>query len=75
MESAVSIAFSKLHVTMMEKILIALETLRNTLPFFVSLPMHACASLTVCICTLNFGIKRKAIDSTNDSAGIMRPKR
>ena len=61
MESAVSIAFSKLHVTMMEKILTAFPTLWNTLPFFVSLPMHACASETTCICALNFGMKRSAM--------------
>ena len=60
---------------MMEKILIALETLRNTLPFFVSRPMHACASETTCICALNFGIKRSAMESTRDSAGITRPNR
>jgi len=75
MESAVSIAFSKLHVTMIEKILTAFPTRRNTLPFLVSLPMHACASLTVCICALNFGIKRSAMERTSDSAGMTRPNR
>ena len=75
MESAVSIAFSKLHVTMMEKILIALETLRNTLPFFVSRPMQLCASATTSICDLNFGMKRNAMERTRDSAGMTRPNR
>ena len=55
--------------------MIALETLRNTLPFFVSLPMHACASETTCICALNFGMKRSVMESTRDSAGITRPNR
>ena len=68
-------AFSSDHVTRMEKILTALPTRRRTLPFFVSLPIHACASLTVCICALNFGMKRSAIDRTSDSAGITRPNR
>ena len=60
---------------MMEKILTAFPTLWNTLPFFVSRPMHACASETTCICAVNFGIKRSAMESTRDSAGITRPNR
>ena len=47
-------AFSSDHVTMIEKILTAFPTRRNTLPFFVSRPIQACASETVCICALNF---------------------
>ena len=60
---------------MMEKILTALPTRRRTLPVLVSRPMHACASETTSICDLNFGMKRKAIERTRDSAGIMRPNR
>ena len=75
MESAVSMAFSKLQVTMIEKILIAFPTRRNTLPFFVSRPIQACASETVCICALNFGMNRRAMDKTSDSAGITRPNK
>ena len=60
---------------MMEKILTAFPTLWNTLPFFVSLPIHVCASLTVCICALNFGMKRSAMERTSDSAGMTRPNR
>ena len=33
------------------------------------------ASLTVCICFLNFGIKRSAMERTSDSAGMTRPNR
>ena len=29
----------------------------------------------VCICALNFGMKRNAMESTRDSAGITRPNR
>ena len=60
---------------MMEKILMALPTRRRTLPFLVSRPMHVCASETTCICALNFGMNRKAMERTSDSAGMTRPNR
>ena len=41
----------------------------------LSRPMQLCASATTSICDLNFGIKRSAMESTRDSAGMTRPNR
>ena len=60
---------------MIEKILTAFPTRRITLPVLVSRPMQLCASETTSIWDLNFGMKLSAIDSTSDSAGIIRPNR
>ena len=73
--SAVSMALSSDHVTMMEKTFMAFFVRRRRLPFSVSRPMYFWACATVCSWVRNRGTKRMVIDSTSDRAGITLPKR
>ena len=75
MLSAVSMALSSDHVTIMEKTFMAFFVRRRRLPFSVSRPMYFWACATVCSWVRNRGTKRMVMDSTSDRAGITRPKR
>ena len=75
MLSAVSMAFSKAHVTMIERMVTPFRSRWNTLPLDTSRPTHRWASLTTWICALNLGTNRRVMDNTKDSAGITRPNR
>ena len=75
MLSAVSMAFSRLQVSMMEKMVTALRSRRRRLPLETSRPTHRWASDTTLNCAWNFGTKRKVMLSTRLSAGMILPKR
>ena len=75
MLSAVSMAFSSVQVTMMERIVTPFFSRRRTVPLRTSRPTQRCASLTEWICAENFGTKRRVMLRTSDRAGMMRPKR
>ena len=75
MLSAVSIAFSRLQVSMMEKIVTAFRIRRITPPSETSRPMHRCASDTTWNWAWNFGTNRSAMLSTSERAGMSLPNR
>ena len=55
MLSAVSMAFSKAQVTMMERMVMPFRSRWSTLPLDTSCPTQRWASLTTWICALNLG--------------------
>ena len=75
MLSAVSIEFSRARVITIDKIDKAFAALCITLPPDTPRPIHFCAFAVSFICLINCGTNRSVIDSTNDSDGIIRPKR
>ena len=60
---------------MMDRIVTAFFSLCSTLPSDTSRPRLAWASRTVSSCALKRGTKRRVIDSTSESAGMIRPNR
>jgi hypothetical protein len=72
--SAISIAFSNAHVTIMDSILIPCLARLIGLPCVILRPAHLCVFATTLICDVKRGTNRRDIDKIKDNAGMMRPK-
>ena len=75
MESAVSTAFSKDHVTRIEKTISAHLMRWTGLPACMSFPTAACALETRLACAEKRGTKRSVIERTRLKAGTILPNR
>lgn len=68
-------AFSNAQVTRMDRILMPCFARLISPPLPTSRPTHFCALEITLICAVKRGTNRRDIDSTRDSAGMIRPNR